>query len=84
MNYVNNGNCCTGMQAKYHSTRPAVLAQNRVDGFSDMPLAMAYVPKQSYSQMFDLQKGLKMGTIFPELCLPFCGKRRNCSCQTRK
>lgn len=38
-------------------------------------LAMAYVPYQKFNKMFDLSKGLQMGTIFPELCLPFCGKR---------
>lgn len=41
-------------------------------------LAMAYVPVQQFNQMFDLTKGLQMGTIFPELCLPFCGKRGVC------
>lgn len=41
-------------------------------------LAMAYVPVQKFTRMFDLTKGLHMGTIFPELCLPFCGKRGGC------
>lgn len=40
-----------------------------------LPLAMAYVPFQRFSNTFNLQKGLEMGTIFPELCKPFCGKR---------
>lgn len=46
----------------------------------ELPLGMAYVPMQHYDQMFPLCRGLKEGTIFPELCLPFCGKRRKCSC----
>lgn len=49
----------------------------KVDG---LPLGMAYVPEQHYSEMFELGRGLREGTIFPELCLPFCGKRRDCSC----
>ena len=49
----------------------------RVDG---LPLAMAYVPMQHYDQMFELGRGLREGTIFPELCLPFCGRRGKRSC----
>ena len=44
----------------------------------DMPIAMAYVPKQKYDKIFDLEKSLKVGTIFPELCKPFCGKGGGC------
>lgn len=43
-----------------------------------LPLTMAYVPMQKYTTTFDLCKGLQMGTIFPELCKPFCGKRGKC------
>ena len=38
-------------------------------------LAMAYVPTQKFCNTFDLCNALKNGTIFPELCKPFCGKR---------
>lgn len=40
-----------------------------------MPLAMAYVPWQTFHHSCDLCKALQIGTIFPELCKPFCGKR---------
>lgn len=40
-----------------------------------LPLTMAYVPCQQFSTVFDLCKAFPMGTIFPELCKPFCGKR---------
>ncbi|MDD7738573.1 MAG: spore coat associated protein CotJA [Fusicatenibacter sp.] len=36
--------------------------------------AMAYVPMQQFEQTYDLAVGFQMGTIFPELCKPFCGK----------
>lgn len=49
----------------------------KIDG---LPLGMAYVPEQHYTEMFELGRGLREGTIFPELCLPFCGKRRVRSC----
>lgn len=45
---------------------------DKTDGLA---LAMAYVPWQCYQDTFDLRKGLHVGTIFPELCKPFCGKR---------
>lgn len=40
-----------------------------------MPLAMAYVPFQKFTTTFDTCVSLRMGTIFPDLCKPFCGKR---------
>ncbi len=46
--------------------------------WSDMPIAMAYVPKQKYGKLYDLSKALEVGTIFPELCKPFCGKGGGC------
>ena len=46
--------------------------------FSDMAKqvpAMAYVPYQEFAPTFELKKALQVGTIFPELCKPFCGRR---------
>lgn len=40
-----------------------------------LPLAMAYVPWQHFSETYDLCKALQVGTIFPDLNLPFCGRR---------
>lgn len=40
----------------------------------EYPLAMTYVPRQKFEKVFDTRKALSMGTIFPELCKPFCGK----------
>lgn len=38
-----------------------------------MALAMAYVPWQRWQQPYDYEKGLMVGTIFPDLDLPFLG-----------
>ncbi|MBR6477664.1 MAG: spore coat associated protein CotJA [Lachnospiraceae bacterium] len=39
-------------------------------------LAMAYVKWQQFDKIYeDLEKGYKAGTIFPELNLPFTGRR---------
>ena len=40
------------------------------------PIAMAYVPWQHFTQMYEnLEKGYRAGTIFPELDKPFTGRR---------
>ena len=48
------------------------------DCMRHMVLAMAYVPWQRFGQTYDLSKALCVGTIFPELDKPFCGKRGVC------
>ena len=40
--------------------------------------AMAYVPCQKFTENFELAYALQAGTIFPQLCKPFCGKRGAC------
>lgn len=40
--------------------------------------AMAYVPYQKFTENFPLQYALSVGTVFPQLCKPFCGKRGMC------
>lgn len=45
-------------------------------GVDRLPLAMAYVPWQQWQKLYDPAKGLKVGTIFAELDLPFC--ERSC------
>lgn len=42
------------------------------------PLAMAYVPWQTFDRSFSLCHALKVGTIFPCLEKPFCGKGGKC------
>ena len=38
-----------------------------------MPIAMAYVPWQTWKNVYEAQKGLCRGTIFQELDKPFQG-----------
>jgi len=40
-------------------------------GCDDMPIAMAYVPWQKWGPTYPIDLGLKRGTIFPNLDLPF-------------
>lgn len=46
--------------------------------WKDYPVAMAYVPWQQWYTVYDLEKGLACGTIFPELDKPFRGVRGGC------
>ena len=43
-----------------------------------LPDAMAYVPCQEFTTTYDLGYALSVGTIFPQLCKPFCVKRGGC------
>ena len=51
--------------------------QDQIDfeGVDRLPKAMAYVPWQEFHQAMPLDKALQVGTIFPDLCKPFCGRR---------
>ncbi len=41
----------------------------------DFVVAMAYVPWQKFGPLYEAEKGLMAGTIFPELDKPFLGRR---------
>ncbi|MBQ3061433.1 MAG: spore coat associated protein CotJA [Lachnospiraceae bacterium] len=45
------------------------------DSYSNNPIAMAYVPIQQWSTLYEPVKALHCGTAFPELNLKFCGRR---------
>lgn len=42
------------------------------------PLAMGYVPMQTWSEPLPIGRALRIGTIFEELHKPFCGKGGAC------
>lgn len=44
---------------------------------SGLPVAMAYVPWQSYGNIYSLPQALRNGTMFAELNLDFAGRRCN-------
>lgn len=45
---------------------------------ANMTIAMAYVPWQQFRNLYDLDRALKVGTIFAELDKPFTGKGGMC------
>ena len=56
--------------------RPAPAASPVIckESCSNMVLAMAYTPWQTWRDIYDAEKGFHCGTIFQELNLPFYGK----------
>ena len=42
------------------------------------PLAIAYVPYQQWESTYELCTALQVGTIFPGLHKPFCGRGGKC------
>ncbi|MCD8134057.1 MAG: spore coat associated protein CotJA [Clostridiales bacterium] len=54
-------------------------ANARHDSMSRMPIAMAYVPWEHFTQTYELDQAIEIGTIFPGLNKPFTGRGGNCS-----
>lgn len=50
---------------------------NKETTLSGLPVAMAYVPWQSYGNIYPMQQALRNGTMFAELNLDFAGRRCN-------
>ena len=62
-----------GVESMYREMK-----KNEVCGCNDMPgkaLAMAYVPWQSWKNLYEICEGFSKGTIFKELDLDFYGRR---------
>ena len=82
-----NRECCMGnrqMPCQSDSGHKSECPDNTISPgkiyWGDLPIGMGYVPSQMHWKTYSLQKGLSMGTIFPELCKPFCGKGGGCHC----
>ena len=50
---------------------------NKETTLSGCPIAMAYVPWQSYGNIYPLPQAIRNGTMFQELNLDFAGRRCN-------
>ena len=60
---IGNGQC--------GSTRIVPYSDMTTEELGKLPLAMAYVPWQSWTETYDSARALCRGTIFPQLDLPF-------------
>ncbi len=74
-------NCYQDNSRNNHQSRMCPMTEQNcnnamTDGKQMKSVAMAYVPWQKDSEIYeDLEKAYCIGTIFPVLNLPFCGKR---------
>lgn len=76
MNRYGNGTRGRMQSAQMQSNRSSVTRSSqtcRMDtgALLPLPLAMAYVPMQSWGETYTPEKALCRGTIFPALDLPF-------------
>lgn len=65
------------MRSTCRNNQPVQMCNS--DSLASFPIAMAYVPWQSFHTIYDFRESLSRGTIFPELDKPFCGRRGGCS-----
>lgn len=49
--------------------------RDSIKNVDSLPLSMAYVPWQSWGNIYKAEDALMQGTIFQELNLPFTGRR---------
>ena len=75
-------NACNAMPRSANQTmrQPAESMQNMqstqsMPNMQPMALAMAYVPWQRWTEPYPLEDGFERGTIFPDLSMPFEGRR---------
>lgn len=59
-----------GMKTLFEQQHKAII--KNVDS---LPLSMAYVPWQTWGNIYKAEDALMQGTIFEELNLPFTGRR---------
>lgn len=72
MPYVNSKNdTCTCREVRPHNP-------HMNDPLAGFPIAMAYVPWQSWCEIYDIEQGFRCGTIFKELNKPFLWKGGSC------
>lgn len=65
-------------QTSDRTPNPNMLCQDRFnDKHENFPVGMAYVPWQTWENLYPPEKGLCEGTIFMDLNQIFCGKRGN-------
>ena len=79
ISYPINRKDCSSVQtvqnAALEMPPEGTVSSNPLSGF---PLAMAYVPYQSFEKLNEPAKALECGTLFEALYMPFYGqKRRN-------
>lgn len=63
------------MNQNHRKDHSSCRAKMNPDGLEKFAVAMGYVPWQYLTTLYEPDKALKVGTIFPELNKPFEGRR---------
>jgi hypothetical protein len=74
---IGNRGCCNSAAAGGIIAGGCTDACNKETTLRDCPIAMAYVPWQSYGKLYTQPQALRNGTVFTELNLDFAGRRCN-------
>ena len=69
------GSCMDGHMRKVMTGEMNYMRENDSYGCGQYPIGMAYVPWQTFKDIYDMERGLNAGTIFAELDKPFMGRR---------
>ena len=73
----NSGTCCNNAAVGGIIIGSGAQGCDKETALTGLPLAMAYVPWQSYCNVYPLAQALRNGTVFRELDLEFAGRRCN-------
>ncbi len=74
---VRGASCCDNTAAGGIIVGGCTDACNKETTLRDYPIAMAYVPWQTYGNLYAQPQALRNGTVFAELNLDFAGRRCN-------
>lgn len=69
--------CCSDVAAGGIIIGSGSQGCDRETALRGLPIAMAYVPWQSYGNLYPVSQALRNGTLFRELDLEFAGRRCN-------
>ncbi len=73
---TNNLRSCTSCKEQYakNEALSCSLTKREKWGLKEYPLASVYAPLQEFRNLYRAEEGIRHGTIFKELDLPFMGK----------
>lgn len=72
-NYSRGGSYVRPLDVSYNEPNKDFYSEKDEDNLAKLPLAMAYVPWQTWGEKFAIDEVLNKGTLFPELYKPFLG-----------
>lgn len=72
--YGSNAKCRSSLGTNCGIQEQTVCGERHSWGLKNYPLAMVYVPLQSFDKLYNLDNAFEAGTLFEELDLPFEGE----------